>query len=745
MDSFDGSRGGSRELLLVIFRRKWTVLGAFCAALTATFLFTLLTSPIYEAKAKVMVQPERGSSGIEGVLETQSYLQTGTFNVSVINNQVEILKSWTIAERVIERLQSSPYANRLSLLSAKKGNLTRSHVIQKFRQSVNVIPLREADIIEVRVKAPSAWEAQILANTLASAYVDENLSVVRGEVKEVKSFLQDQISVVRDRLAKSEENLRAFKEKEKVVSLPEEISSMVTQVAYFEGLYNQATTDLATTQTRLDHLKELLEKQTGTLVEDVAEVSTPVISEMRKELADLESIRARYLAQGYGETHQKMAEIDNRIRETKSRLVESTKKLVSAQLSGADPLAFSQELVDKIVSLETEVVTANARAEALRNIIAYYESQLEKLPAKTLELARLERSAKVDENVLMMLMQKYEEARIREAGQIGNVRVIDPAREPDSPVRPRKKLNLAVGGILGLMLGIGLAYFRNYLPDTIESTEAIERISSSPVLGTIPEIKSVRSRLQARRSPKGEKLQGANAALPERTRLITQIETWSPISEAYRTLRTNIQFTGIDSPVKTILISSPGPSEGKSTTVANLAITMAQAGAKTLVVDSDLRKPIVDSLLNSKNTIGLTNLLRAECTLDEAIAVTDIPNLSVLGSGPLPPNPSEMLGSNRMKSLIAALRERFDYILLDSPPVVTVTDAALLAATADATLLVVRSGVSSREGLARAISLLGNVRARFVGTVFNAVDIGLGYGHYFDYYRYYRSPGDSRS
>jgi capsular exopolysaccharide synthesis family protein len=312
-------------------------------------------------------------------------------------------------------------------------------------------------------------------------------------------------------------------------------------------------------------------------------------------------------------------------------------------------------------------------------------------------------------------------------------------------VRPKRKLNLAIGSILGFLLGIGAAYFRNYLPDTIESAEAIGRISSSPILGTIPEIKGVRSRLHAVRSPKGTEPQSDNAGLSQRKKLITQLETWSPISEAYRTLRTNIRFTGIDSPVKTILISSPGPSEGKSTTVANLAITMAEDGAKTLVVDSDLRKPIVDTLLNSKNTIGLTNLLRAECTLDEAIAVTDIPNLSVLGSGPLPPNPSEMLGSNRMKSLMAALRDRFDYVLLDSPPVVTVTDAALLAATVDATLLVVRSGVSSREGLARAISLLSNVRARFVGTVFNAADIGLGYGRYFDYYRDYRNPDDSNS
>ena len=288
MDSFDGSRGGFRELLIVILRRKWTVLGALCAVLAATLLFTLLTSPIYEARAKLMVQPEKGSSGIEGVLETQSYLQTGTFNVSVINNQVEILKSWTIAERVIDKLQSSPYSDRLSLFSGRNGKLSRDQTIQRFQRSLSVIPLREADIIEVRAKAPSAWEAQILANALASAYVDENLSTVRGEVKEVKSFLQDQISVVRDRLAKSEENLRVFKEKEKVVSLPEETSSMVTQVANFEGLYNQAATDLATTQTRLDHVKELLQKQTGTLVEDMAEVSSPVISEMRRKLAELE-------------------------------------------------------------------------------------------------------------------------------------------------------------------------------------------------------------------------------------------------------------------------------------------------------------------------------------------------------------------------------------------------------------------------------------------------------------------------
>ncbi|MFH0778584.1 MAG: polysaccharide biosynthesis tyrosine autokinase [Candidatus Eisenbacteria bacterium] len=721
----------------LLYKSRWATISIFAVIVGSSMIFSFLAAPVYEARSVVMIEPRVAKQGLGSILDVSSYIQPGSFNVSVINNQVEILRSYSLAERTLEHLRQVYGTKKLSLFRSEGTTLSQSVLVRRLQDRTTIVPLREADIIEVRGRAGGPWEAAAIANAVADTYIDTDLSTARGEVREVKTFLQEQISMVRTRLARAEEELRAYQQKEKVASLPDEITMLVDKLAYFEGLYNEATVDMESTRKRLAALGEQLTEQRSNLVEQVAQVSSPVTAQLRSETATLEGIRSKYIAQGYSESHEKMVEIERRIEETRRRLLQTAKDVAARKLSAADPVAFSQSLVDRILGLQVDVETMGSRRNSLKAVADTYEAQLQQLPDKSLQLARLERAAKVDEKVLMMLMEKYEEIRIREAGEMGSVRIIDRAREPDVPVRPRKRLNVIVGVVLGALMSLGFVFVRDRFDRTIMDVEDVEALPEIPVLGWIPATKN-------RRRVKGKgRISHGTRTLKDplkeaEMRLLTHMVPHSPVSESYRTLRTNIRFLGVDEAVKTIVVSSPGPSEGKSTTVANLAISLAQGGAKTILVDSDLRRPTVDAIFGIQKGYGLTEILTDTRSVEECVASTDVANLSVIGSGTLPPNPSEMLGSSKMVSVVSQLRDSYDYVLFDSPPVLVVTDAAVLSAVADLTILVLRSGRTRWTSLVRAVTLLQNVRARKVGTMLNAVEMQGFYGRYHDYYGYYR-------
>jgi capsular exopolysaccharide synthesis family protein len=404
-----------------------------------------------------------------------------------------------------------------------------------------------------------------------------------------------------------------------------------------------------------------------------------------------------------------------------------------------DPFALSQELLNKALNADAEIKATTAKIEALQEVVQDYNTKLESLPVKVLELARLERRRKVDEENFIFLTQKLEEIKIQEAGQSKNVRIIDDAIEPLFPVKPKKKLNLMLGVLIGLGLGVGLAFLKEYFDNTIKSHEEIERMGFN-ILASIPQIqmdkyeKKLERKLEKVGSIEGRKIE---------SRLITHLDPKSPVSEAYRTLRTNLQFSKVDRKLKSFLITSSGPKEGKSTTAANLAIALAQVGQKVVLVDADLRRPVVHSIFGMKKDEGVTNYLMDTIKYDQILKPTFNENLVVICSGVLPPNPSELLASKSMESLMERLTKDFDVVIFDSPPVIAVTDAAIMSTKVDGTILVVNSGQTNRDALTRCTTLLESVGTRPLGILLNGVNVEGMYGSYYYYYyhHYYSKPG----
>nr|NIW80854.1 polysaccharide biosynthesis tyrosine autokinase [Calditrichia bacterium] len=330
---------------------------------------------------------------------------------------------------------------------------------------------------------------------------------------------------------------------------------------------------------------------------------------------------------------------------------------------------------------------------------------------------------------------KLEETKIAEARQKSAIRILDEAIEPRAPISPKKRLNLLLGALIGLGLGVGLTFLIEFFDDSIKNPEELERMGF-PILAIIPQIAPRELKSRKRFSTNGNNGDLTNTESIE-ARLVTHLDPKSPVSEAYRTLRTNIQFQKMKNRDQTILVTSSAPKEGKSTTIANVAITMAQMGSKTLLVDTDLRRPVIHSIFNLKKDKGITNYLIGKLTFEEVVKPTFIENLFCVTSGPLPPNPSEMLSSGQMDEFIRTAQENFDLVLFDSPPIIAVTDAAILGSKVDGTLLVIRAHQTQKEAVQRAKTLMDNVQAGILGCLLNSVNIDRAYGSYYYYYYYH--------
>jgi tyrosine-protein kinase Etk/Wzc len=736
----------------IFVKGMWIIFLCSVTAISIAVYYNVTAEPVYEASALIMLKKD---GGVQKALFNDPVL--GESDV-LIHNHMEILKSRTLAKDVVKRLQETPGADSLGFLHRSLQNERFSinrwisttfsrnrrsrfagqndhfdYLVETFRNScTTVIPKDQTDIIELRVEAYDPYEAALLANTWMEAYQDLDLQESKGEISEVRAFLENKLVEVQRTLAHSEDALKEYKQSEGVTELNAETQQMIQQLAQFETAYEESRTELEANERRLAYLKAQLDEKQRNILDQAAQASSSVIQELERTMAEMIASKAAYEQQlkgagYYSADDPKLKQMDQRLKGLQVSIADEKRKLVSGGTSSMNPIGFAESLIQNILTIETENKSLKAKADAYAGILQRYNLHLNTLPEKSLNLARFQREAEVNNSIFMMLRSKYEESRISEAGQIGSIRIVDYAEPPKEPIRPDRVRNLLSGILCGLGLGVGILLFREYLDRSVKTIEDIERLGF-PVLGSIPVIAS---RQVGRRSG------GTSRKMNQiESRLVTHFQPNSPVSESYRTLRTNIQYSNVDKPLKTVLVTSPGPGEGKSTSVANLAITFAQMGAKVLLVDTDLRRPVLNGLSGFKRNEGLTNVLVRAVPLSDAVRRTRIRNLYVLTSGTIPKNPSEFLASKVMRGLLKEVSSRFDIVLLDSPPVIAVTDSAVLSSCIDGVIIVVRSEQTDRDALLRAVTLLKNVNAKLLGMLLNHLDIRHQYGSYYKYYTY---------
>lgn len=577
-----------------------------------------------------------------------------------------------------------------------------SHV----RQAITTRPIPQTNVMEISFTSNDPALSKRAADVVAATYETYSSENRREESAARTAFIAQALDSQQVRLSSAQEALKLFKENARISNVQAEQSALASSIRSFEterdaalverGLYQSLLGGLAAADTSTEDLRKLAATQ--------AVERNPNMSTLYDRWFELTKEREQLMSTGrYNDEHRDVRAVDNLIARTKQELRDA---------SGY----YLQGLHSRIASL-------NDKIAGLRQELALYP------PLEQREQTLLA-NLSVIQNVYQQLASELQTARITENGEGGYVSVIDVAQQPTAPVAPARKRIFITAVICGLLLGLGAAVLLENLDDSVRSPEEIRVGMGLPVLGTIPRIRDAASR---------------RGAVSTNARLVTHLDPRSPVAEAYRSLRTNLAFASPSANLRTVVFTSPGPADGKSTTVANLAITLAQQGQRTLIIDADLRRAVLDKVMGTSRSPGLTDLLIGRASLDEAIRSSEFENLYVLPSGAFPPNPSELLGSAAMKTLLQEVGERFDIVLLDSPPLLAVTDAAVLSTVADGTVVVVRTGKTSRAAVRRALGQLTTVQGRLIGAVMNDVDVrDSGYGGgYSYYYYYYHTPEES--
>ncbi len=699
-----------QEYIWLIRRGKWIILaGVFLGLLTA-FWINARTTPVYSSSATFIYNIENRMSR---TLDMPGALW---FEMEAVrNNQIHLIRSRSMAEMVADSILRSPAADSLVAVlfhgSVPSSPYLRNSLVGLVAGSISVSWVKDTDFFSLSAIGYSPEASAVLANLTVSVYRWWNQSEAQGENRLVRVFLESQLNQISDELQVAEDELLVFKENNEVVDLTTETRNLITSLANFESQAATAATEASASAVRRDYLRVQLEEHRVFLATDLETVNNSLISTLQENISRLEASRAALLARGADQDSPAVLDIQRSITGYSESLAEAI-----ASASGishpANPAGAVDNMMTDLVEAEAQYRAANARRNAIESHINALETGLTGLPGLEYELARLERNRTVSENIFILLRTKFEEIRIAEVGQIGNVTIVDTAL-PGGMIIPTTRRNLMMGLLVGLAVGVGVVFLIHQLDVSIRTPDQLEKLGI-PVIGVIPRNVSARK-------------DGVSIVLLDKP--------ISPDSEAFRDLRTSLDFVKIGERVKKILVTSCGPQEGKSTTAANLAVAEARTGRKVLLIDCDLRRPMLHRVFGLSKEPGFTELVAGRATTADAIHETIEPNLFLLPSGRVPHNPAELVGAASTSNFFDSFLPSFDMVIIDAPPVAMVTDAMVILPSVDTALLVAKAGQVNIKVLAAVWQKLERTGFHVAGAVLNGFEPGRNYSGV-NYYTY---------
>jgi len=711
-----------RDYWKVISKRRWTIIAFFLIIVVTTGVGTYTMRPIYRGTTSIQINKENPQ-----IVDFKEIFAVNTMDLDYYQTQYKVLESRSLARRVIQSLKLSEHPEFLpkpeTLFRKWKSNILNpifalftapnkkstsdkdpsesakeTGLINRFLGRLKIEPIRNSRLVKLHYDSYYPELSAQVPNTLAAAYIQQNLESRFVATQQAKEWLTTQLDDLKAKVERADEALQAFGSRHDIISLEGN-----------ENITMQRLTNLNDALTRAESermAKEVLYKQTRDRKSD----SLPTILE-NKMVMDLKQtyiqLEAQYmkLSETFKPQYPEMVRSRNQMQTIQKRMDAEISKIVAA--------------------IKNDYESSLRRETLLRQAFEEQKAKTMEMKDNAIQYNILKREADTNKELYKGLLQRMKEAGVSAGIMASNIQVVDQAELPTSPYKPNKRLNLLLGAVVGLFLGVGLAFFFEYLDNTVKTPEDVEQMIRLPSFGMVPEISSERRK----KLDKG-------ASYP--VELITFGHPKSMLAEAYRNIRTSILLSFSEKPPKKIVITSPNPVEGKTTTVINTAIALSQTGAQVLIVDTDLRKPRVHKVFDQENGVGLSNFLSGHAELDSIIKKTEIPNLYYIPSGPIPPNPSELVSSNRFKNMVASLGERFDHLILDSPPVLGFADSMILSTSVDGVILVVLGGKTPRETLQRAKEVLHQVNAKILGVVINRIDIQRSdYGYYYYRYHYY--------
>src|SRR5271154_4871947 len=699
------------DYIIILRKHQWLILTFLLTVVTVVTIASFKMKPVYLAAARVEVDKESqnlspfpDSNSYDEFMDMENYLET----------QTKILQSETLALQTIKSLDLTRYpefgGGPSATAWAHNGPAPqRPAILGAFLGRLTVKRVANSRLIEVTFEAEDPQLAAQIVNTHLQNFVEQNFRSKYDATIQASNWLSSELEGLRIKVEKSENARIAYQRANQTWQIDEKQDITTSKLADLSKAVTEAQTDVAQ--------KEAMYRMAVSGNVDALPTAhgSEVLTELLKRKSDIDEQYAEAINQ-YGPNFPKVLRIAAQQKELDDNLSRARKTLVE--------------------SVQQEFNTARSHVELLQETLDKQRAEANDQAEKLIQYHILQHDAESDRLLYDGLLQKLKEATITVGLRSTNIRVVDPALAPGGPSRPQKARNILLAFLIGLVGGVGLALFRENLDNTVKSPDDIETLTGLPSLAVVPGLPSGdpgRGRISLLAG--GAAPQSASGA---RVELMSYVQPKSQISEAFRALRTSLLLSQADHPPQVILVTSALPREGKTTAAVNLAVTLAQLGDRTLLMDSDLRKPGIRRALNltTGKDIGLSSYLAGVCSLDEVmVAHPAISNLTALTTGPVPPSPADLLSSHRMREAITELRRRFKFIVIDSPPIMAATDAVILSALTDGVLLVVRSGETPKEAFTRTRDLLAAVKCRLLGVVLNAVDSSA--PDYYYSYRYY--------
>ncbi len=597
------------------------------------------------------------------------------------------------------------------------------YLVRSLRRMLNVTQIKNSELIELKMKGSDPQKTAEILNGICYMFKVQSIEHDREEAKNARVFIEQQLTIAEQTLKSIEDSLRLFKEKEGIVSLSSQTEQEIRIISDIQSEEVAINIELASINAKIKSSEKYLKGSAYyddyVKLSNLPEInSNAALLELQKQIIEMEMERST-LAQQYTENHPDVKTLDESISEAKQKMSQMTNTSIKDGISYINDPVY-QSIIKDIISAKIYKQFLIAKLDAINKEIENYKNRIRQLPLTETKMAELLRKKQLGENTYNMLMSKLEEARISEAMQIGNIRIVDKAMVPYIPVYPKRRIMVMLITMIGFMVSVAMAFIIEYLDNTVHNPEEVEKISGSTVLGSIPYLKNKKKNKKD-------------------IKLITYFNPKDPVSEIFRNIRTNVNFMSVDNPIKVILVSSPHPGEGKSTVATNLAVTYAQNGNRTLVVDADMRKPNIHVIFNIPKMDGLSEILVSNTfdNIDKYKKDVGIENLTIITAGITPPNPAELLNSQKMRDLLQLCRDKYDIIIIDSPPVLPVADPRILSSMTDGMILVVMDNKTDISGLKEAFKQIRAVDAKILGTIYNGVNLEHSYGAY--KYRYYSS------
>jgi len=698
--------------LQILYRRRYVAVSAFVIVFLGVTLYTVTSIRIYEASTRILIERDTPN-----VVSFQEVLDQGAQTDDYYETQYAILRGRGLARRTIDSLKlwNDPLFNKQpefsvrGLLMAPFNAMTRwfepprpieppgaeettaqSRVIDRFLANLDVEAVRYSRLVDVSYRSSDPVLAAKIANALGEAYIKQNVELTSTTTKEASTFLTQQLAEQRAKLEASEQALQAYRERTDSVSLAERQNVVVQRLADLNAAVTKANTTRIQKEAAYNQVKIALENPAA--IDTVPLIlSNPFVQQQKTELAALQRQRAQ-LSEKLGPNHPDMIKVGVAIQNAEARI--------------------QQEVAQVVQSMRNDYEAALAEERSLTATLNRQKGEAQVLNRSGIEYGVLQRDNEANRQMFEALLKRTQETGISEELKAGNIRIVDQAETPRAPVSPNTFNNLLIGLLGGLGLAVGLAFAFEYGDDRIKNPDELKKSLGLPFLGMVP-------------------------ALFDKTITNPLITGGAPnlFGESIRSIRTNVLFSSADEGSRLVVVTSSAPGEGKTAVSTNLSLALAQAGHRVLLIDGDMRKPRVHEVFAQTLAPGLSNLLVGDKQLSDTIRESPQQGLWLLPAGTFPPNPAELLGSKKFRDLTAYLQQHFDWVIIDTPPVMAVTDASITANLAHGVLFVVGAEMTSKRVAQRAVEQLEMSQARFLGAVLNRVDLEHNAYYYSRYYR----------